>query len=259
VVEIPDEDVPPPGWDQWVNLPAPAPEPPTGVLVVRDDGGVEPGRPTDEAEASSSCGVLPSSDGTATPPEQERERADAPPAHFTSAQAEQALWQEFGDHGASLNRVLNESMRIHGGPAWRVFQVSGFSPGFVVFYFVSSVFRLLLTLVFPRLIGRRQDLERRARERYDILDRLDAELYWYRGQYNALDALIEALRTPDRWLVYQVEALLGQPPEHDAPAAEDVSAVERVKTALVDRDEALHKAREDLAGARTVAAAWEAC
>jgi hypothetical protein len=26
VVEISDEDVPPPGWDQWVNLPAPAPE-----------------------------------------------------------------------------------------------------------------------------------------------------------------------------------------------------------------------------------------
>jgi hypothetical protein len=43
VVEIPDEDVPPPGWDQWVNLPAPAPEPPTGVLVVRDDGGMAPG------------------------------------------------------------------------------------------------------------------------------------------------------------------------------------------------------------------------
>jgi hypothetical protein len=43
VVEIQDEDVPPPGWDQWVNLPAPAPEPPTGVLVVRDDGGVAPG------------------------------------------------------------------------------------------------------------------------------------------------------------------------------------------------------------------------
>jgi hypothetical protein len=31
-----------------------------------------------------------------------------------------------------------------------------------------------------------------------------------------------------------------------------------VKAALVDRDEALHKAREDLAGARTVAAKWEA-
>jgi hypothetical protein len=34
--------------------------------------------------------------------------------------------------------------------------------------------------------------------------------------------------------------------------------VERVKAALVDRDEALHKAREDLAGARTVAVEWEA-
>jgi hypothetical protein len=30
VVEIPDEDVPPLRWDQWVNLPALAPEPPTG-------------------------------------------------------------------------------------------------------------------------------------------------------------------------------------------------------------------------------------
>jgi hypothetical protein len=58
--------------------------------------------------------------------------------------------------------------------------------------------------------------------------------------------------------VYRDEALRDQPPEQDAQAAEDVSAVERVKTALVDRDEALHKAREDLAGARTVAAAWEA-
>jgi hypothetical protein len=101
-------------------------------------------------------------------------------------------------------------------------------------------------------------LERRARERYDTLDRLNAELDWYRGQYNALDALVEALRTPDRWLVYWAEALLDQPPEQDARAAEDVSVVERVKTALVDRDEALHTAREDLAGARTVAAAWEA-
>jgi hypothetical protein len=26
VVEIPDDDVPPLGWDQWVSLPAPAPE-----------------------------------------------------------------------------------------------------------------------------------------------------------------------------------------------------------------------------------------
>jgi hypothetical protein len=92
-------------------------------------------------------------------------------------------------------------------------------------------------------------LEGRARERYGALDRLDAKLSWYRGQYNALDALIEALSTPNQWLVYRAEALRDKPPKLDAQAAEDVSAVERVKTALVDRDEALHKAREDLAGA----------
>jgi hypothetical protein len=101
-------------------------------------------------------------------------------------------------------------------------------------------------------------VERRAQERYDTLDRFDAELNWYRGQYNALDVLVEALRTPDRWMVYRAEALLDHPLEQDAQAAEDISTVERVKTALVDRDEALNKAREDLAGARTVAATWEA-
>jgi hypothetical protein len=57
-----------------------------------------------------------------------------------------------------------------------------------------------LTLVFSRFARRRQDLERRAWERYDTLDRLDAELNRYWGQYNALDALVEALRTPD-WLL----------------------------------------------------------
>jgi hypothetical protein len=93
---------------------------------VRDEGGVAPGRPTDGAEALSSHGVLPASDGTAARPEQGRERADAPTAHFASAQAEQTLWQEFRDQGASLNRALNEALRIHEGPAWRIFQVSEF-------------------------------------------------------------------------------------------------------------------------------------
>jgi hypothetical protein len=31
-----------------------------------------------------------------------------------------------------------------------------------------------------------------------------------------------------------------------------------VRTALVERDDALHRAREDLAGARSIATAWEA-
>jgi hypothetical protein len=121
VVEIEDEDTPPPGWDQWGNLPAPAPKPPTGVLVMRDDGGVMSGCPKDGAEASSSRAVVPASDSAAARLEQERECADAPPVHFASAQAEQALWQEFRDHGASLNHALNEVLRIHGGPAWRIF------------------------------------------------------------------------------------------------------------------------------------------
>jgi hypothetical protein len=98
-------------------------------------------------------------------------------------------------------------------------------------------------------------LECRARERYDTLDCLDAKLNWYRGQYNTL---VQALRTPDRWLGYRAEALRDQPSELDAQAAEDVPTVERVKAVLVDRDEALHKAQEDLAGARIVAAEWEA-
>jgi chromosome segregation ATPase len=101
-------------------------------------------------------------------------------------------------------------------------------------------------------------LEGRAQERYSALDQLDAELSWYRKQYNTLDSLVKALRTPDGWLAYRVEALQDQVPELDAQAAEDISAVERVKTALVDQDEALQKAREDLAGARTLAAEWEA-
>jgi chromosome segregation ATPase len=98
-------------------------------------------------------------------------------------------------------------------------------------------------------------LERRARKRYNTLDRLDADLSWYRGQYNAL---VEALRSLDRWLVYRAEALLDHPPEQDAQGAGDVSAVERVRTALAEWDDALHRARKDLAGARTIAAAWEA-
>jgi hypothetical protein len=32
VVEVPDDDTPPPGWDQWGSLPAPAAEPPVGAL-----------------------------------------------------------------------------------------------------------------------------------------------------------------------------------------------------------------------------------
>ncbi len=70
-------------------------------------------------------------------------------------------------------------------------------------------------------------MERRARERYDVLDRLDVDLRWYQGQYEALEALVEALRSPDRWLAYRAEALLDSPPEQGAQVAEGGSAVRR--------------------------------
>jgi hypothetical protein len=88
---------------------------------MREDDCVMSGRPTHGVEASSSRATLPASYGTVARPEQERERGNTPPAHFANAQVELALWQEFRDHGASLNWALNEALRILGGPAWRVF------------------------------------------------------------------------------------------------------------------------------------------
>jgi hypothetical protein len=189
---------------------------------------------------------------------QERERAGAPPAHFVEAQAEQGLWQELRDHGASLNRALNEALRIHSGPAWRIFQVSWISSDLVVPPPTPFRVRAFPDSFSSRLARWWQDLERWARERYDALDRLDADLHWYRGLYDALDALVEALRSPHRWLAYRAEALLALPLEQGARVTGDASADERVRAALVERDDALCRAREDLVGARSVAAVWEA-
>jgi hypothetical protein len=72
-----------------------------------------------------------------------------------------------------------------------------------------------------------------------------------------LDALVEALRTDNGWLEYQAEVMRDQLLELDAWSVEDTSAVEKVRTALLARDEALPRAREDLAGAQTLAAEWE--
>jgi hypothetical protein len=101
-----------------------APEGVAGAPVARGDIGATLGCPADGVRASSSPV------GPAARLEQEREHADAPQAHFIEAQAEQGLWQELRDHGASLNRALNEALRIHSSPAWRVFQVSWVSWGF---------------------------------------------------------------------------------------------------------------------------------
>jgi hypothetical protein len=95
VVDIFDDDAPPPGWGQWEDWPASAPEPAAGVLVMREDGCVMPRRLTHDAEASSSRATLPAPDAVIVRPEQEWGHAGAPPAHFDEAQDEQALWQEF--------------------------------------------------------------------------------------------------------------------------------------------------------------------
>jgi hypothetical protein len=122
-VEIPDNDVPPPGWDQWASLPTLAPEPQEGALVRRWDGHMVAGGSRHGAEASSSRAGRPASSDPATNLGQGQERVDAPPPHFADAQEEQQLWEELRGHSASLNRTLNEALRIHGGPAWDVFQV----------------------------------------------------------------------------------------------------------------------------------------
>jgi hypothetical protein len=93
------------------------------VLVMREDGCVMPQRPAHDAEASLSRAILPTPDAIVAHPEQEQGHAGAPPTHFDEAQAEQALWQEFRDHNASINNALSEALRVHGGPSWRIFQV----------------------------------------------------------------------------------------------------------------------------------------
>jgi hypothetical protein len=111
VVEIPDDDSPPSGWDQWVSFPTPSPESQERALVRRRDGHMAAGGRGHGAEASSSR-VGRSAPG--------KGHVSDPPA-FADAQEEQELWGELRDHGAALNRALNEALRIHGGPAWRVF------------------------------------------------------------------------------------------------------------------------------------------
>jgi hypothetical protein len=97
-------------------------------------------------------------------------------------------------------------------------------------------------------------LEGRARERYGRLARLSSERDWYRDQY---DALVEALRTDNGWLEYRLQVVRDAFLDQGAQAAEDASAVERVTTALLERDKALRKAREDLAAVRAAAAEFE--
>jgi hypothetical protein len=113
VVEVSD-DSPPPGWDQWASWPTSSPVPQEGALVRRHEGHIVVGGQGHGAEASSSrAGRSAQVEGV----------ADDPPA-FADARGEQELWGELRSHGATLNHALNEALHVHGGPVWRVFQVS---------------------------------------------------------------------------------------------------------------------------------------
>jgi hypothetical protein len=79
-----------------------------------------------------------------------------------------------------------------------------------------------------------------------------------RERCDAFDALADALRTPDGWLSYRAMALRDQLHESARQDPAHPSSLERVCTALIDRDEALRQARADLEKMRTLAANWEA-
>jgi hypothetical protein len=59
--------------------------------------------------------------------------AGDPPA-FADAHWEQELWGELRNHGAALDRALNEALRIHGGP--RVARLPGGVPLLVSLFFL---------------------------------------------------------------------------------------------------------------------------
>jgi hypothetical protein len=100
-----------------------------------------------------------------------------PPSLFADAQEEQQLWEELRDHNASLNRTLNEALQIHGGPAWRVFQVRC-RPLALLLFSLLYWFRVCFFAARRSLVSICwwQELELRARDRYGALDQMSAEL-----------------------------------------------------------------------------------
>jgi chromosome segregation ATPase len=189
-----------------------------------------PGRGHGAEASSSRTGPSASGEG----------RVDESPA-FADAQEEQQLWGELRDNGAALNRALNEALRIHGGPAWRVFQVRHCC----LFSSISSSSCLFLAARCLLVsVCWRQELEHRARDKYGAFDQMSAELRQLREQRDAFDALAEALGTQDGWLSYRAEALRDQLLEHEG-----------ICTTLID---ALQQARGDVEKVRAVASDWEA-
>jgi chromosome segregation ATPase len=87
---------------------------------------------------------------------------------------------------------------------------------------------------------------------------VNAELHRLREKCDAFYALADALRTPDGWLSYWAMALRDQLHKSARQDPTHRSSLERVCTALIDRDEALRQACSDLEKMRTLATNWEA-
>jgi hypothetical protein len=85
---------------------------------------------------------------------------------------------------------------------------------------------------------------------------VSAELRQLQKRCDTFDVLVDALRTPDGWLSYRAMALRDQLHESARQDPAHPSTLERVCTALIDRDEALRQARADLEKTRTLAANW---
>jgi chromosome segregation ATPase len=103
-----------------------------------------------------------------------------------------------------------------------------------------------------------QELERRAHDKYNAFDRVNAELHQLRERCSAFNALADALRTPDGWLAYRAVAWRDELPESTRQDQTRRSSLKRVCAALIDRDEALWQARSNLEKMHTLATNWEA-
>jgi chromosome segregation ATPase len=85
-----------------------------------------------------------------------------------------------------------------------------------------------------------------VRKKYNCLSQLSSELNWYRGQYEALDALVEALQTDNDWLEYRLRVMEDALVNQRTLTTEDTTTVDRVKVVLLEKEEVLATANDEL-------------
>jgi hypothetical protein len=126
VVDIADDDAPPPGWSQWGNQPASAPERASGVLVMREEDCALSQCPAHGAEASSSRSVLPAPVVTDTHLERGPGHAGAPPATLMKPRPNKRCGRSF-ETTALDQQHAERGAAGSWGPSWRIFHVRVFA------------------------------------------------------------------------------------------------------------------------------------